>query len=74
MSKRKGFALLGVLIVIVVIGLVGGIGYVRNIIGLTRCDFQAPYKAEVIRAVGVVVPPVGAIVGWIGVEDVSETK
>ena len=30
---------------------------------LTECDFEAPYKAEVIHAVGII-SPVGAITGW----------
>ena len=47
-----------------VIFLVGGVGWVKNIIKLSQCDFEAPYKAEVIHAVGVI-PPVGAITGWL---------
>lgn len=34
-----------------------------NIYKLTQCDFEAPYKAEVIRVVGII-PPVGAIFGY----------
>lgn len=41
----------------------GGTGWVMNIYKLTQCDFEAPYKAEVIRVVGII-PPVGAIVGY----------
>ena len=51
------------LIVSLVIVGVAGIGWVKNVIKLAECDFQAPYKAEVIHAVGLI-PPVGAIVGW----------
>jgi len=39
-------------------------GYVKNVIGLVGCDFEAPYKCEVIRTIGII-PPVGAIAGWI---------
>lgn len=76
MRKNKGFTIVELLIVIVVIIaiLVGPIGYVKNIIGLIECDFEAPYKAEVIRGVGVVVPFVGVVVGWVGIEDVVENK
>lgn len=43
-------------------------GYVSNIIKLTRCDFEAPYKAEVIRTIGLL-PPVGVIIGYVTIED-----
>lgn len=40
-------------------------GWVLNVYKLaTVCDFQTPYKCEVIRAVGIL-PPIGAIVGYI---------
>ena len=41
-----------------------GTGWVKNLIKLTECDFEAPYKAEVIHAVGII-PPVGMITGWL---------
>jgi hypothetical protein len=47
-----------------VIVLVVGTGWVKNIIKLADCDFQAPYKAEVIHAIGII-PPVGMITGWL---------
>lgn len=55
-----------VAIVILLIWIVGGIGWVKNIIKLAECDFEAPYKAEVIHAVGLV-PIVGAVVGYIDI-------
>ena len=48
--------------------LVAFAGYVSNIVKLAQCDFKAPYKAEVIRIVGIF-PPVGAIVGYINIKD-----
>jgi hypothetical protein len=44
--------------------LVIGAGWVMNIVKLADCDFEAPYKAEVIHAVGII-PPVGMITGWL---------
>lgn len=41
-----------------------GTGWVKNIIKLANCDFEAPYKAEVVHAVGII-PPVGMITGWL---------
>ena len=55
----KRMMILSAVIVIVV-----GIGWVKNIIKLTDCDFESPYKCEVVHAVGVI-PPVGMITGWL---------
>jgi len=38
------------------------VGYVKNIVKLTKCDFKEPYKAEVIHIVGAV-SGVGSILG-----------
>lgn len=40
------------------------VGYVKNIVKLTKCDFEPTYKAEVLHGVGVVTG-LGAIFGWI---------
>ena len=53
-----------ILILQVVIILVVGIGWTQDVIKLTRCDFKAPYKAEIIYTVGLI-PPVGMITGWL---------
>ena len=47
-------------------------GYINNIIELSNTDFKAPYKAEVIRTVGIIVPPVGIIAGYIEINDKQE--
>ena len=60
----KGLSLLLVFYVILLLGGIGG--YIQNIYKLTQCVFKEPYKAEVIRSVGLF-PLVGAIVGWIDV-------
>lgn len=51
------------------IWLFGVIGYGKNIYNLTQCDFNAPYKAEVLRIIGIPVAPVGAILGYIKIND-----
>ncbi len=43
--------------------ILGGVGWVKNIIKLSDCDFEPSYKAEVIHAVGII-PIVGAFTGW----------
>ena len=54
------------LAVYVAILLIIGTGWVKNLIKLTECDFESPYKAEVIHTVGLV-PPIGMITGWLDV-------
>jgi len=50
------------------IALIGvmGTGYVKNVIKLSDCDFEAPYKSEVIHGIGLF-PPIGAVTGWLNV-------
>ena len=50
------------LVVVVIIGT----GWVKNIVKLSDCDFASPYKTEVIRVIGIL-PPVGAVVGWMDI-------
>jgi hypothetical protein len=45
------------------------IGWGMNIYKLTQCDFDTPLKAEVIRAVGIPVFPIGVIVGYMDIDD-----
>jgi hypothetical protein len=57
--NMKGMMIFAAMIVIVV-----GIGWVKNVIKLANCDFEAPYKAEVGHTVGLI-PPVGMVTGWL---------
>lgn len=70
MKNEKGFTVIELVIVLmfVVIIPLAVTGWVKNLIKLSECDFESPYKAEVIRVVGVI-PPVGAVVGWLNIED-----
>lgn len=43
-------------------------GYIANVYKLFKSDFQAPYKAEILRGVGIVVPPVGIVTGYLNLE------
>lgn len=40
------------------------VGWVKNLIKLSDCDFKAPFKAEVIYTIGLF-PPVGMVTGWL---------
>jgi hypothetical protein len=42
-------------------------GWFRNIYKLTQCDFDVPLKTEVIRSVGIIVFPLGAIFGYMDI-------
>lgn len=60
--KHLGPVLLIVYLLVIAMGL---IGYVKNIIHLTECDFKESYKAEIIYTIGIPVAPMGAVCGWI---------
>jgi len=62
-----------VLLVIVAILVAPVVGYFRNIVKLVSCDFEAPYKTEIVRAVGLV-PIVGMITGYMTIGEEKEEK
>ena len=64
---------IGVVITAFTISIICAVGYISNIVKLVNCDFKPPYKCEVVRLAGLV-PPVGAIVGWISNEKLGEPK
>jgi len=43
-----------------------GIDWVKNLIALSNCDFESPYRCEIVHGVDII-PPVGVITGWIDV-------
>jgi hypothetical protein len=45
------------------------LGYISNIVKLTQCDFEPSYKAEICRGVGIFIPPVGIIEGYLTIKD-----
>lgn len=48
------------------------IGWVLNLVALFQCDFEPRYKAEAIRTIGVVVPFVGGVAGYMEIKDEPE--
>ncbi len=64
--KEKLLIFISLLFVIVV-----AVGWVKNILKLTQCDFIAPVKCEVIHLIGLF-PPVGAVTGWVDIEENSQ--
>ena len=51
----------------IAITLLAIVGWGSNVISFTQCDFDSPYQCEIVRGVGIVVAPVGAIAGYIDI-------
>ena len=71
MSKSVGNFIgttLGILFCLCVVVFIGAFasGWVMNIIQLIGCDFTEIDAKEVLKIVGVIFAPIGAIMGWIG--------
>lgn len=59
-----------IVIIYVTILLAAVCGWGLNVYKLTQLDFEPSYKAEILRTVGLI-PPVGAIMGWITLDEDS---
>ena len=63
MSKEeKAGYLVGVIGVVVILGLL--IGWVRNIVIVAQSDFGEVTGFLVVRIIGILVAPIGAVLGW----------
>jgi hypothetical protein len=66
---KRGSSGIGVLFLLIV-GCLLIAGWVLNIVKLiSTCDFKAPYRAEVLRTVGIFVMPMGVIEGYLSIGD-----
>ena len=52
----------GVIPLVIVLLIAGS--WLVNLFKLTNCDFEAPYRCEVIHAAGII-PPVALVTAWI---------
>jgi len=43
-------------------------GWGSNLYKLTQCNFDAPYKCEVLRTIGII-PPIGIFMGYFDIDD-----
>ncbi len=46
-----------------------GIGWISNIYKFASSDFQAPYKQEILRGIGIPFTPLGAVLGYVHIDD-----
>ena len=65
MENLKGALLQWFLVAIFIIA---GLGWCLNFVKFVKLDFRAPYKAEIIRGIGVF-SPIGSIIGYIHIND-----
>jgi hypothetical protein len=50
--------------VIILVVLVGGVGWALNLVKFVMADFKEPYKEEIFRGVGIIAAPLGSILGY----------
>ena len=74
MTKYSKTTFFDVVTIIGILGLVGAIifGGLSNIYKLCHNDFEAPYKSEIIRGVGIFIAPVGVIAGYMTIGDEND--
>lgn len=65
MSIGEKFGVGGAIVSIVLV-IALWVGWGMNIYKLLKCDFEAPYKTEIIRTIGIV-PFVGAFTGYMDI-------
>jgi hypothetical protein len=63
-TMQRGYTTAIVLVYVTVL-LVGGIGWVWNIVKLVQTDFASLTGMIVARCFGIVIPPLGAVLGYL---------
>jgi hypothetical protein len=69
MKKQQGYTV--TVLLLIILTLVGATGWGLNIYKLTQCNFESPYKCEVLRVIGLI-PPIGAVMGYVNISDTEE--
>lgn len=67
MKKQKGFTLIELIMVFVI--MIGGGSWILNAVKLASCDFASSYKCEVIHGAGLIVPPISIATVWFADDD-----
>lgn len=62
----KNLAAIAAIILLVALA---GVGWCMNVWKLCHDDFASPYKAEVVRTIGIFIPPVGSITGYVAFDE-----
>lgn len=63
MSSEK--AILGMGLAWLIFWIYVGICWVVNIVQLISCDFDTPWKDEIIHIIGLVIPPASGVTVWL---------
>jgi len=63
MNKQRGFTIIEVIFALVAV--LGFGGWVANIVKLVGMDFAAITGMLIVRAIGIIVAPLGAVVGYL---------
>jgi hypothetical protein len=61
----KTVFVLGVLFALVFLAM----GWVTNVVRFVKADFEAPYKNEIVRGIGIPFVPLGVVMGYIHIDD-----
>ena len=67
------FKLKNFLVVIVVLSIITAVTWIGNFVKLTNCDFQSPYRCEVIHGVGLF-PPLNIVTVWFNSDKDAQQK
>ena len=62
MDNFKKFGAAAVFLLIVKIYFI--VAFIVNISKLVNCDFEEPWKDEIIHGIGLVIPPAAAVTVW----------
>jgi len=63
MNKQRGFTIIEVIFALVAV--LGFGGWVANIVKLVGMDFAAITGMLIVRAIGIIVAPLGAVMGYL---------
>jgi hypothetical protein len=69
-NRRKSLTMFVIIPLLIVVAALFGWG--SCIYKATQCDYKTPYKAEAFYLIGSFVPPIGAIVGYIPMDNLDK--
>jgi len=66
MKSQTGYTLTGLLVVLWISFSIST--WIWNATKLASCDFDAPYRCELIHGVGLVLPPLAIVTAWFDID------